>query len=124
MTDDLEHAFNGLQWHDAVLLNLSIDRGNPGERDELLVAIEWPDGRRESIRFTDCYGLDVQMNFGMIVQESILDATCTADSPMLSRVRQFWLSYDVSLDDLRYFEIVMNSTASVIRVCARGFEIE
>ena len=116
-------AFEAMEWHDAVLLRLDIDRGAPGDRDEVAVVIEWPNGRRQHLLFTDCYAFDAQMQFGVIAPEAILSAQCVASSPRLSGIRQRWRSLGVELDDLVCFEITTNSTASVLRVCAKGFEI-
>lgn len=123
MTESIEHTFNALEWHDAILLKLTVDRTSPGEHDVVLIAVEWPDGTRHDISFLDCYALEAQMNFGVAAPESIRDAHCCMDSPWLYEVRQRWEGLGVALDDLRYFEIITNSTASAIRICARQFQV-
>lgn len=123
MTEKILRAFEGLEWHDAALLSLHIDRQTPGERDDVVLLIKWPDGRMQTVRFTDCYFLDVQMNFGVIAEESILSARCVAHSEKLAAFRSDWTRMGVDLHDLLCFEITTNSTASVIRVYAMQFEV-
>lgn len=123
MTDKIEQAFDAIEWHDAVLLNVIIDRKSPGERDDVLISIQWQDGERRDIRFSDCYAFDAQMNFGVTAPESIRAARCTADSPELAEIRQRWIALGVALEDLLCFEITTNSTASMIRVFSRRFEV-
>lgn len=123
MTATIEQTFNDLAWHDAVLLQMTVDRGSPGENDEILLAVEWPDGTQQQIRFVDCYLLEAQMNFGVVAPESIRDARCSKESSQLGEVRERWGGLGVTLDDLKCFEVCTNSTASVIRIFARDFQI-
>ncbi len=118
-----ENVFQDLEWHDAILLDVRIDRRDPGRRDEVVLTIEWTDGVQQDLRFTGCYEFHAQMNFGMVVLESILEASCVQDSKELRAVKEQWsqMSFDFSL--LRAFEITMNSTASVLRILACGLEI-
>ena len=53
--------FNALPWHDSILLEVSIDRRDPGNRDEVTMLVEWPDGARDSLTFYDCYQLEASM---------------------------------------------------------------
>ena len=122
MMGTIGQMFEALEWHDAVLLSLTIDRHAPGVRDEVVLLVEWPDGRMQKIRFADCYALDAQMNFGVLAPDSIRAARVT-NSARLADVRQRWTALGVDLEDLRCFEITTNSTASVIRVFARRFEV-
>ncbi len=123
MTKKQEESFAELPWHDAVLLRLTIDRRVPGERDELVLLIEWIDGRKQEVRFTDCYAMEAQMNFGVIAPESILEAECRSHTLKLAEIRQRWSTLNAHLEDLLSFEFTMNSTASVIRIFARQFDI-
>jgi hypothetical protein len=124
MTEAIEQVFESMEWHDSVLLSLNIDRCDPGERDEVTLVVEWRDGRKEKVRFTHCYALDAQMNFGVTAPESIRAARCIADSPKLAEMRQRWTALGVDLGDLRCFEITTNSTASEIRIYAKRLEVQ
>lgn len=123
MTERIDEAFVALEWHDAVLLSLYIDRRIPGERDEVALLVEWPDGRIRNVRFTDCYAFDAHMNFGVTAPESIRAVRCIADAPKLAEMRQRWMTLGVDLGDLQCFEITTNSTATEIRVFAKGFKV-
>ncbi|MBZ4421418.1 hypothetical protein [Myxococcus sp. RHSTA-1-4] len=123
MTETIDEAFGALEWHDALLLSLNIDRRTPGERDEVVLLVEWPDGRKQKVRFMDCYALDSQMNFGVVAPESIRTARCLADTPKLADMRHRWRALGIELEDLRCFEFTTNSTASEVRVYARRFEV-
>lgn len=123
MGTEVEQRFLGIEWHDATLLEVSIDRTAPGERDEVLLRVEWQDGRRRDVRFTDCYALDARMNFGVVAIESIRDAGCFSESPRLTEVRREWGGVGVELPELLCFELTTNSTGSVVRILATGFEV-
>lgn len=123
MTATIEQRFNALDWHDAILLQLNVDRNTPGENDEVLLVVEWPDGTRRNVRFSDCYVLEAQMNFGVIAPETIRDAQCCTSSTLLDEVRQRWKGLGVTLDELRHFETRTSSTASAIRICAPQFQV-
>ncbi len=116
--------FQQLNWHDSVLLNLTIDRRAPGERDEVLLLIEWIDGRKQLVRFTNCYAMEAQMNFGVIAEESILRAGCVSESPRLTEIRGRWNKLGVDLSDLLCFEIETSSTGSKIGIYAKVFVTE
>lgn len=123
MTEKIEQAFEAMEWHDAVLLSLNIDRRSPGERDEVVLAVEWLDGRKQKVRFTDCYALDAQMNFGVVAPESIRAARCIADAPKLAEMRRRWMTLGVDLGDIRCFEFTTNATASEIRIYSKRYEV-
>jgi hypothetical protein len=123
MTEEMEQAFEAMEWHDSVLLSLNIDRRTPGKRDEVVLVVEWLDGRKQKVSFTDCYALDAQMNFGVIAPESIRAARCIAASPKLAEMRQRWAALGVDLESLRCFEITTNSTASEICIYAKRYEV-
>ena len=124
MKDAMDEVFGSLEWHDAELLCLSLDRRAPGERDEVVLLIQWPDGRKQQLRFTDCYAFDAQMNFGVIAAESILSAQCLSDTPRLAEIGRKWKEMGMEPPELRCFEIITNSTASELRVYAKRFVVE
>jgi hypothetical protein len=123
MTEMIQKAFEALEWHDAVLLSVSIDRRSPGECDEVVLTVQWANEQEQKVRFIDCYALDAQMNFGVAAPESIRAARCILESPKLADMRQRWAAVGVDLQDVCCFEITTNSTASVIRVFARRIEV-
>ena len=72
----MKDKFNSLPWHDAELLIVTVDRSNAGISDTVVLGVKWPDGMANNIVFSDCYFLDVRMNFGVISEESILEGQC------------------------------------------------
>lgn len=108
-------------WHDVQLLDLRVDRANPGEADTVRLTVEWgpwaphPPEPRSVIEFTDCYRLEAAMNFGVVCRETILTATSEPDHPAIARI-QAWSG----LTDLFCWVFETNSTANTIRIIARG----
>jgi hypothetical protein len=115
--------FNSLDWHDALIENIAIDRSNPGVNDIVTVSIQWPDGNKNIIRFNDCYMLDARMNFGVIAEESVLGAECSSDSETISEIKEKWNSIEVELNELHCFSIETNSTNSLINIYALSFTL-
>lgn len=117
--------FDDFHWHDAELQNLSIDRSNPGNHDEIRIRVVWPDdGSTSTIVFYDCYAAKLEMNFGVIACESILCANTVADDPYLNILVDKWKGISVKLKDLVCYYIETASTSSIIRVYAKGFFVE
>lgn len=116
-------SFSSLPWHDAELQELSIDRRSPGVRDEVRLQVVWPDGVQAALLFRDCYGLTAEMNFGVIAKEQIASASLIDDDPGLISLRDRWKPLRVPLDTLHCYRLETSSTASVIRIYAKRFEI-
>lgn len=123
MSSSLEETFNALDWHDTELQELLIDRRTPGERDEAVLTLRWPGGRTQRLRFTDCYTLEANLNFGVIAPETLYTARCVPDSPRLEAVRKTWAHLGADLSGLLLFELETNSTSSTLRIVAKGFEL-
>ena len=117
----MSEQFDQLHWHDAVILSIEIDRRRPGENDEVLLRVVWPDNQRERIRFFGCYGLEASLNFGMVAAETVVTADEFADTEGLKTIRDNWGRLGVDLATLKCFSIEMNSTASKIAVYAQGW---
>ena len=120
---DTRAAFLDLEWHDAALLEILIDRRQPGERDEVVLTLRWPDERTQRMRFLDCYGLRANLNFGIVAPESILTATCEADAPECKDTRETWARVGVDLPPLLAFSVETNSTGGRIQILAARFEL-
>jgi hypothetical protein len=111
--------FDDLPWHDAVIISLEIDRRRPGHSDEVVLFVEWPDQRRSSIRFSECYAFEGRMNFGIVASEAVKTATESDDTDELRVIKDKWLKIGVNISDLRCFSIETSSTASTINIYAR-----
>ena len=115
--------FNDLPWHDANLQSIYMDRRNPGEQDCVKLLIDWPNDTSSTIEFHDCYAFTANMNFGIVAPESILTAECVIDSKELILIREEWLKVGINLEKLKDFNLLTNSTNSIIRIFALGFRI-
>lgn len=119
----MDTNFNSLPWHDAELLSVSIDRSNAGNSDIVVLVVKWPDGKENSIIFNDCYFFNAQMNFGVIAEETILEAMCLAESDKLSEIKDKWEPLGVMLDKIRCYRINTNSTNSLIDIYALSYTL-
>lgn len=117
--------FNDLEWHDAELLSIFINRRNPGKSDSIELQIRWPETNNTSLMtFQGCYAFNAKMNFGVIACESILYATCIVDSLEVKIIQEKWLKIGVKLPHLKCYSITTNSTNSVIEVFACDFHLQ
>ena len=68
--------FNDYFWHDAVIKNIFIDRKNPGYEDTIAFEIVWtyPNEKFNQIIFEDVYWSQMILGFGVIANESVLEA--------------------------------------------------
>ncbi|GFO76327.1 hypothetical protein BPLS_P4041 [Bathymodiolus platifrons methanotrophic gill symbiont] len=119
----MDTKFNSLLWHDAQLLSISIDRSNAGNNDIITFVIKWPDGNQNNIVFNDCYLFDARMNFGVVSEESILEAICLDEGVQIPDIKSKWQSLEVTLDDLRCYRIITNSTNSQIDIYALSYAL-
>lgn len=115
--------FNDLYWHDSTIQSISIKRDNPGYNDSIIFEIDWYDTGLGKIIFYDVLKAKFDLNFGMIVRESILNAECVEVDESLALLREqqndFFLTYG-----LNCYLINTNSTASQIKIYAAGFQLE
>jgi hypothetical protein len=118
----MKRRFEDLPWHDATILELKVDRRRPGEADEVMLSMLWPDGQRSNVLFVDCYALVAAMNFGVVAAETVRVATEFGDTEDLRQHQVRWSRLGVDLSDLRMFRLETNSTASAITVFARGWK--
>jgi len=114
----MSELFSELPWHDAVILGIEIGRRRPGETDEVVVMVMWPDERRSRVRFVECYGLEAKMNFGVVAAETVRSAIELDDTDALRSLREKWVHLRVDLSRIKCFTIEMNSTASSVSVYA------
>jgi hypothetical protein len=117
----MNKSFNELPWHDAILLELRIDRRRAGHADDVVLTMLWPDGRRSRIRFVGCYGLDAKMNFGIVAAETVRSAVEQQDSEELRALRAKWKALGGDLSKLSSFSLEMNSTGSLVTVYSESW---
>ncbi|MBP0482592.1 hypothetical protein [Sagittula salina] len=110
-----------IAWHDAWLLEIYIDRTEPGHRDVVRLVVEWSDEQpRPSepvtiVEFLECYGLEMEMNFGVIAAEAIDRLWLEPAHPKLAKIAQ-----DFGVDDVTCVCLRLGSTDSTIRIFARA----
>ena len=116
--------FNDLDWHDAELQSIFLDRHRAGDIDEIIIVVCWPNETTDEITFRDCYAFEAKMNFGIIATESILKAECTQCSELLDTIKSKWEQSGIDFGDLGQYSIETNSTNSRLIICARGFSMK
>lgn len=80
--------FNSLPWHDAALLDIDIDRSDPGNIDTVVIDVRSPDGGENRIIFSRCYFLDIKMNFGIIADEFVLQIEYATENEEIARIKR------------------------------------
>lgn len=120
----MDNQFNELPWHDAELLCVTVDRQNPGDEDQVVIDVCWPNGEKNRITFIDCYGFYANMNFGIMASESILEASFVEQSQELEQIREKWRKLGVDLGRLGCFEIKTNSTSSNLCIYALQYSLQ
>lgn len=115
--------FNDIEWHDSVLKEIFIDRKDPGNNDVLVLNIGFQEDGLKSIIFEDVYWSCLNLNFGVIADETILEAyTQGKENEDLKKIYVKWKGYIDDMD-LNIYVFNLNSTDSVIKIIARKFSI-
>jgi hypothetical protein len=120
----MKMEFNEFNWHDATIKNIQINRANPGNDDTILFEIEWSENNEKlALVFKEVYWASMNLNFGIVADESILDAI-QLDGQNEDLVT-FYSKWKGTLNDqkLCIYKIDLNSTGGCIKIIARGFSI-
>ena len=102
-------------------MDIKINREKPGENDQVIIVVSWGENIKQSISFNDCFELDLKMNFGVIAEESILDACVINKSLELTQIKNKWKNIGLDLKELKCFQIETNSTNSLIKIYALDY---
>ncbi|OPB88532.1 hypothetical protein [Elizabethkingia ursingii] len=114
--------FNDLYWHDSVIKNIVIDRNDPGKQDILLLEMDWYDTGLGLIIFEDVYLLQINMNFGIIAEETVNEAFVAPNDDI--DMINFNEKWNKNLNgELSCFVIRTSSTGSEIKIIAKTFKI-
>jgi hypothetical protein len=116
--------FNELDWHDAQILSIHLDRSNPGHSDEVQLIVVWPDKTRSKLIFYRCYQMNATLNFNVIARETVRHAHFIATSKSIDKIRKMWGNLGADPTNLKQYEIQTNSTGSDIIIWALGFRME
>ncbi len=117
--------FEDFYWHDAIIKNIVINRNSPGIKDEIEMEIIFPNNNeRVNFVFEDVYWAKMNLNFGIIADESILQACLLKkDDKDLINLCSLWEG-NISSAELNIYEILLNSTGGEIKIIARRFKID
>ncbi len=110
-------------WHDSEIINIEINRSEPGKKDTIVFTINWQENKIGKIIFEDVYWASLNLNFGVIADECIDDAfIASINDEDLKRVYQKWngLIDTIKLD---CYVIKTISTDSEIKIIARTFKV-
>lgn len=114
--------FNDFYWHDAIIKNILIDRSNPGLKDTISFEIELPeDNGSMNLIFEDVYWSSMNLNFGIIAEETILSAI------ELNNGNEYLLNFNSNWGDalkdiqLKFYHFIFNSTGSDIKIISKGY---
>jgi hypothetical protein len=116
--------FNHLYWHDSIITNITIDRSDPGYIDTIKLDMNWMDEGKGHLIFEGVYKLQLNMNFGIIANESILTASCSSDrtNPDLVNLYRVW-GGRLDAIELNAFTIELNSAGSLIKIIAKLIKV-
>lgn len=115
--------FNELDWHDAVIRNIQIDRRDPGNNDTILFDIIWPNQDKNKIIFHDIYWTKMTLGFGIVAEECVAEAfIAEKDDQDLNLIYDRW-SPLIGNIELTGYIIKTSSTGSEIKIIAKGFKL-
>ncbi len=122
MIDYFRMDFNSLEWHDAIITNIELDRRNPGMNDTVVFDITWPNEQKSPLIFEDVYSVKMTLNFGIVAPETILSAVAEDECPDLE---DFYSKWKGLMDNVRLmcYTIMTNSTGGKIKILAKGFRV-
>lgn len=117
--------FSDFYWHDVLIRNIQIDRTNPGKDDSILFEIEWSEDNEKGILvFEEVYWASMSLNFGIIADESILDAIQLDehDKDLVS----LYSKWKGAMNEvkLNVYKIELNSTGGEIKIIAKTFRVD
>lgn len=112
--------FNQLYWHDSVIKRIGIDRSNPGKNDIIEFEIDWYDTGLGRLVFEEVYWFRIEMNLGVVADESIDDAyqTDKDDADLVKFNNNFGKFLE---EELSCYVIRTSSTGSEMKIIAKRF---
>lgn len=116
--------FNDLEWHDAVIKNIIVDRNNPGNKDTIEISIVWPSGKKNKIVFNNVYYANLSLGFGVVADEVVSEAQVSYDNDdHLAEIKSMWSKHYTAIENIKAYKISTSSTGSIIKVIAFSFDI-
>jgi hypothetical protein len=117
--------FNEYEWHDAIIKNITINRNNPGIKDEIEIEIIWPDNdEKVNFVFEGVYWTKIDLNFGIVANENILQGyQLPNNNEDLMNLYSSWKGFLGNVK-LNVYKIELNSTGGQIKIIAKGFRVD
>lgn len=119
----MEVNFNDIYWHDSIVKCIKIDRAVPENNDTIEFEIDWYEKGKRSTFFEDVYWTNLNLNFGIIAGENILDAFIaekTDEDVMFFRSK--WKG-TIDINEINCYVIDLNTTGGRIKIIAKAFKI-
>lgn len=116
--------FEDYYWHDAIIKNITINRNNPGVKDEILLEIVWPNNaERVNFIFENVYWAKLDLNFGIVADENIDQGRLLFGND--NDLSKFYSLWNGLMDDIKLnvYEIALSSTGGRIKIIAKGFRV-
>ena len=116
--------FSDFYWHDAIIENIQINRLNPGNEDTIKFEIEWPENiGRVTFVFEEVYWAMLNLNFGIISNETIQSANLLEDNNQ--DLVNFYSKWNGAMNDVKLntYRIELNSTGGEIKIIAKRFSV-
>lgn len=116
--------FNEFYWHDVIIRNIQIDRTNPGNDDSVLFEIERPEDNEMGVLvFEEVYWTSMNLNFGIIADESILSATQLDEQN--EDIIKFYSKWKGAMNEVKLntYKIELNSSGGEIKIIAKRFRV-
>ncbi|MCG7282006.1 hypothetical protein MHJ94_11975 [Chryseobacterium taklimakanense] len=111
-------------WHDKILHQILIDRSAPGIIDEVIIDLKDIDSFIRIV-FKEVYWLSMDMNFGIVSEDSILRLVISEnenDEDLISFYRK-WGNYIKDFKFRKYL-LELNSSGSILKLIAKETEIK
>lgn len=117
--------FNNFHWHDAVIKNIQINRNNPGIMDTITFDILWPEEiEKVYFVFEDVYWATLNLNFGIVADETILNASEVEENDQdLSNLYFKWKDSLKGIK-LKVYNFNLNSSGGKIKIIAKEFRVD
>lgn len=120
--------FYGLEWHDAKISRMVVNRENRDENGVFDIYIMWPNLEHSIVRFTDVHFLKLAMCMGISDPATISDADLVNvdEDEDVKSVYEYWKSmggFKLSERTLSGVEIKTFSTKEVIKIVAQNMEL-